>query len=236
MLPCDRTAEEPYRRWPDDAEPVIHHEHWPSLSQASRVSRHCSSLDSSIVAVRDPSKSGARGIDIWVLARRGQAHVSSLARGIDGIIEMGFFGETSGCFLLSLLSRSSLRERCLLRVSCVSQLSSLTAGGVSQTRRTEKGRSIDDASATPCAAHPTAHPVLCDSLPTDRDDGPVCPGWIPNHPCYLWPSSKLIAVCSNHRSTQLSNPRGDLVPMCSASAASRLLPHMAPLNFASRGL
>lgn len=73
------------------------------------MSRHCSSLDSSIVAVRDPSKSGGRGLDIWVLARQGQAHVSSLARGIDGIIEMGFF--------VSLLSRNSLRERCLLRVS-----------------------------------------------------------------------------------------------------------------------
>lgn len=140
-----------------------------------------------------------------------------------GIIEM-----TPGCFFVSLQSRSSLRERCLLRVStffvdnrCVSD------------SQDWKG-TIDDAQATPCAGHPTAHPVLCDSLPTDRIrphpvSAPV------THVTYGLAASLLpCAVTIAARSCQ--NPRGDLVPMCSASAASRLLPHMAPLNFASRGL
>lgn len=195
VLPCYRTVEEP-----------------------SRVSRHCSSLDSSIVAVRDPSKSGGRGIDISVLARRGQAHVSSLAaRGIDGIIEM-----TPGCFFVSLQSRSSLRERCLLRVStffvdnrCVSD------------SQDWKG-TIDDAQATPRAGHPTAHPVLCDSLPTDRIrphpvSAPV------THVTYGLAASLLpCAVTITARSSQLSKSSGgSCAHVLSLSSVAASPPHGA---------
>lgn len=79
----------------------------------SRVSRHCSSLnhsslDSSIVAVRDPSKSGARGIDVCGL---GEARPSPCV-----VIRSGKLMESSRWihrdgFFVSLLLR------CLLRVS-----------------------------------------------------------------------------------------------------------------------